>query len=184
MTEGPPARARVVVIGGGAVGASVLYHLALRGVTEAVLLEKAELTSGSTWHAAGNTPNFAGSLNLMKLQHYSNRLYDRLAAEAGITRHRTGSLRLAQNAERAKEFHHVAAMAGTAGIAMEVLGPEEARERYGGLLETRELTAVLWDPGDGDIDPAQLTQTLAKEARDRGAKVFRRSPVTRLAQRP
>jgi dimethylglycine dehydrogenase len=184
MTE-LPAQAHVVVIGGGAVGASVLYHLALRGLTDAVLIEKAELTSGSTWHAAGNTPSFSGSLNVMKLQAYSNRLYDRLGAAVDypITRHKTGSVRLAQTADRAREFHHVASMAGTAGIGMAMLSPAEARDRHHPLLVPAGLEAVLWDPEDGDIDPAQLTQALAKGARDLGAKVVRFTEVTGIARR-
>lgn len=181
-----PTHARVVVIGGGAVGASILYHLALRGVSDAVLLEKAELTSGSTWHAAGNTPSFSGSLNVMKLQAYSNALYDRLPGEADypVNRHLTGSVRLAQTADRAREFAHVAAMAQAAGLGMQLLSPAEARDRHYGPLEIHGLEAVLWDPCDGDIDPAQLTQALAKAARDRGAKVVRFTPVTGLMQRP
>lgn len=178
-----PQEARVVVIGGGAVGVSVLWHLARRGCP-GVLLEKGELTQGSTWHAAGNTPNFSGSLNVMKLQHRSNRLYDRLAAERGVTRHRTGSLRLARTAERAREFAHVAAMAAAAGVPIRLVPPAEARELYGGLLELGDVEAVLWDEGDGDIDPAQMTQALAAEAREAGARIFRFTPVTGILARP
>ncbi|MEJ1938056.1 FAD-dependent oxidoreductase, partial [Nostoc sp. NIES-2111] len=114
MTE----RAKVVVIGGGAVGASVLYHLALRGWTDAILVERDELTTGSTWHAAGNCPNFSTNYNVIKLQRHSTALYARLAEEVDypINYHVTGSIRLAHTSERMDEFRHVASMAQAQGI--------------------------------------------------------------------
>jgi len=177
--------ARVVVIGGGAVGASCLYHLALAGVTDAVLIEKNELTSGSTWHAAGNTPNFTGNLNLMKLQNYGSRLYNELGATVDypINRHMTGAVRLAHSKERMQEFEHVAAMANVAGMDMAVMSAEELRDRHYPMLEIHDLEGGLWDGEDGDIDPAQLTQAFAKGARDLGATVIRFTKVTDLAQR-
>jgi dimethylglycine dehydrogenase len=176
---------RVVVIGGGAVGASVLYHLALRGVTDTVLLERDELTSGSTWHAAGNCPNFSTSQAVMAMQSYSTRLYAELGDRVGyaINYHVTGSLRLAHHRERLDEFHRVAAMARRAGIAFEVVSPQEARARHP-FLELHGLVGALWDPGDGDIDPSQLTQAFAKGARDLGARVHRFTRVTALARDP
>ena len=178
--------ARVVIIGGGAVGASCLYHLAIAGVTDVVLIEKNELTSGSTWHAAGNTPNFSGNLNLMKLQNYGSRLYNRLGEEVDypINRHMTGAVRLAHSKERVQEFEHVAAMANAAGMTMETMSPQEMKERLFPWMETHDLVGGLWDPEDGDIDPAQLTQAFAKGARDRGSKIVRFTKVTGVSQRP
>ncbi|MDF1775090.1 MAG: FAD-dependent oxidoreductase [Rhizobiaceae bacterium] len=177
--------AQVVIIGGGVVGASCLYHLAIAGVTDTVLIEKNELTSGSTWHAAGNTPNFTGNLNLMKLQNYGSRLYNRLgdAVDYPINRHMTGAVRLAHSRERMQEFEHVAAMANVAGMDMEVLSAGEMQSKYYPWLETHDLTGGLWDSEDGDIDPAQLTQAFAKGARDKGARIARFTKVTGLKQR-
>lgn len=176
--------ARVVIIGGGAVGTSCLYHLAQAGITDTVLIEKNELTSGSTWHAAGNTPNFTGNLNLMKLQNYGSRLYNRLGGEVDypINRHMTGAVRLAQSKERMQEFEHVAAMANAAGMDMEVLTPTQMRDTYYPWMEIHNLQGGLWDSEDGDIDPAQLTQAFAKGARDKGAKIVRFTKVTAIAQ--
>ncbi|MDA4844605.1 GcvT family protein [Hoeflea poritis] len=177
--------ARVVIIGGGAVGASCLYHLAMAGETDVLLIEKNELTSGSTWHAAGNTPNFSGNLNLMKLQNYGSRLYNRLGDEVGypINRHMTGAVRLAHSKERMQEFEHVASMANAAGMDMDVLSAQELKGKYYPWLETHDLMGGAWDSEDGDIDPAQLTQAFAKGARDKGAKVARFTKVTGLSQR-
>jgi len=171
--------ARVVVIGGGAVGCSALYHLARLGWTDAVLLERDELTAGSTWHAAGNCPNFSTSWNILKLQRYSTALYERLAQEVGydINYHQTGSIRLAHTADRVDEFRHVASQARAQHIDFELLSPAEIKARHPFLALDR-IRAGLWDPKDGDIDPAQLTQALAKGARDLGATVYRHTRVT------
>lgn len=176
-----PSHARVVVIGGGIAGCSSLYHLARLGWTDTVLLERNELTSGSTWHAAGNCPNFSGSWSIMKLQRYSTRLYRRIAAEVGypIDYHITGAIRLAQSRARMEEFHHVTAMARHQGIAFEMLAPSDIKRRYP-FVELHGLEGGQWDPDDGDIDPAQLTQALAKGARDRGARIIRFCPVTAI----
>ena len=115
--------ARVVVIGGGAVGCSTLYHLAKLGWADVVLLERDELTSGSTWHAAGNCPNFSTSWNLLKLHRYSTSLYANLARDVGyeINRHPTGSIRLAHTPERVDEFRHVTSQARAQGIDFEMM---------------------------------------------------------------
>lgn len=180
-----PSQARVVIIGGGAVGCSALYHLAKRGWTDTLLLEMDELTSGSTWHAAGNCPNFSGSWGIMKLQHYSTRLYAALADEVDypISYHVTGAVRLAQGRERMNEFRHVAEMARHQGIPFEMLSPADIKARYP-FIELNDLEGGQWDPYDGDIDPAQLTQAFAKGARDLGAKIQRFCPVTGIRQRP
>jgi len=174
--------ARVVVIGGGAVGCSALYHLTRLGWTDVVLLERDELTAGSTWHAAGNCPNFSASWSFLKLQQYSTQLYARLGEEvgAGLSYHRTGSIRLAHTADRVDEFRHVAAQARSLGLPFELLSPAEIRARHP-FLELDGIRAGLWDPEDGDIDPSQLTQALARGARDRGATIHRHTRVTAIS---
>ena len=173
----------MVVIGGGAVGCSALYHLTRLGCTDAVLLERDELTSGSTWHAAGNCPNFSTSWAILRLQRLSTALYQRLAAEVGyaIDYHRTGSLRLAHTADRVDEFRHVAAQARAQHLEFELLSPADIGTRHP-FLELDDIRLGLFDPWDGDIDPAQLTQALAKGARDAGATLLRHTPVTALRE--
>ena len=174
-----PTSARVVIIGGGAVGASCLYHLAKAGWTDCVLLEKNELTAGSTWHAAGNVPTFSSSWSIMNMQRYSAELYRGLGAEVDypMNYHVTGSVRLGHSAERLDEFKRVVGMGRYQGMDLDILAPDEIKSRYP-FLETHDLTGALYDPNDGDIDPAQLTQALAKGARNMGAKVERFCPVT------
>ena len=181
MTE----HARVVVIGGGVVGCSCLYHLAALGIKDALLLERDELTSGSTWHAAGNLPTFSASWSILKLQKYSAALYRKLAASAEnpINYHLTGSVRLAHGRNRMDEFHHVKSMAKANGLEYEILSPSDLKDRYP-LIETHDLQGALWDPLDGDIDPSQLTQALAREARLLGGTIRRHTRVTALAQKP
>jgi dimethylglycine dehydrogenase len=173
------ASARVVVIGGGAVGASALYHLAKAGWTDALLLEKTELTAGSTWHAAGNVPTFSASWSIMNMQRYSAGLYRGLGDAVGypMNYHVTGSVRLGHSPERLMEFKRVVGMGRYQGMDLAVLSPEEIRSRYP-FVETQGLTGALYDPYDGDIDPAQLTQALAAGARQLGARVERFCPVT------
>ena len=177
--------AQVVVIGGGAVGCSALYHLTQLGVTDAVLLERDELTAGSTWHAAGNCPNFSTSWNLIKLQRHSTRLYSELAARVGyeINYHITGSVRLAHTADRVDEFRHVVSQARAQGIEFDMLTPAEITAHHP-FLKTDGIIAGLYDPFDGDIDPAQMTQALAKGARDAGAQVHRNTRVTAITRTP
>ncbi|SHI43414.1 dimethylglycine dehydrogenase [Shimia gijangensis] len=179
-----PTKARVVIIGGGVVGASTLYHLGKKGWTDCVLLEKNELTAGSTWHAAGNVPTFSTSWGIMNMQRYSTELYDGLAEEVDypMNYHQTGSIRLAHSKERMQEFERAASMGRYQGIEMEMWTPEQTKERYP-FLETHDLEGVLWDPSDGDIDPAQLTQALAKGARDMGQKIMRFCPATGVTQK-
>ena len=174
-----PSTARVVIIGGGAVGASSLYHLAKAGWTDCILLEKNELTAGSTWHAAGNVPTFSSSWSLMNMQRYSAELYRGLGAEVDypMNYHVTGSIRLGHSKERLQEFKRVVGMGRYQGMELDILSPDEIRTRYP-FAETHDLTGALYDPNDGDIDPAQLTQALAKGARDMGAKIVRFCPVT------
>lgn len=179
-----PTQARVVIIGGGVVGCSTLYHLAKKGWTDCVLLEKNELTAGSTWHAAGNVPTFSTSWAIMNMQRYSTELYSRLGEEVDypMNYHQTGSLRFAHTKERVQEFEKACAMGRYQGIDMKMMTPDEAKDMYP-FLETHDLEGVLWDPSDGDIDPAQVTQALAKGAREMGAKIVRFCPATGVTQK-
>jgi dimethylglycine dehydrogenase len=174
-----PAQARVVIIGGGAVGASALYHLAKAGWTDALLLERNELTAGSTWHAAGNVPTFSASWSIMNMQRYSAELYRGLgkAVDYPMNYHVTGSVRLGHSPERLDEFRRVVGMGRYQGMELDILSPSEIRARYP-FVETHDLTGALYDPYDGDIDPAQLTQALAKGARALGARIERFCPAT------
>ncbi|MFK7878597.1 FAD-dependent oxidoreductase [Roseobacter sp.] len=178
-----PTTARVVIIGGGVVGTSTLYHLAKAGWTDCVLLEKNELTAGSTWHAAGNVPNFAGSWAVMNMQRYSAKMYRTLAEDVDypMNYHVTGALRLAHSKERMMEFERVASMGRYQGLEMSICTPEELKE-YNPFMEVHDLEGGLWDPLDGDIDPAQLTQALAKGAREAGGRIERFCPVTNVSR--
>lgn len=174
-----PKTAKVVIIGGGAVGVSSLYHLALAGWTDCVLLEKNELTAGSTWHAAGNVPTFSSSWSIMNMQRYSADLYRTLGATVDypMNYHVTGSIRLAHSKERLQEFERVVGMGRYQGMDLRILTPDQIKDYYP-FLETHDLTGALYDPNDGDIDPAQLTQALAKGARRLGARIERFCPAT------
>jgi len=176
-----PSTARVVIIGGGVVGTSTLYHLAKAGWTDCVLLEKNELTAGSTWHAAGNVPNFAGSWAVMNMQRYSAAMYRTLGEDVDypMNYHVTGSIRLAHSKERMQEFERVAGMGRYQGLEMTLCAPEELKD-YHPFLETHDLEGGMWDPLDGDIDPAQLTQAMAKGARDAGGRIERFCPIEGL----
>jgi len=178
-----PSTARVVIIGGGVVGVSSLYHFGKAGWTDCVLLEKNELTAGSTWHAAGNCPNFSGSWAVMNMQRYGLEMYRTLADDVDypMNYHVTGALRLAHSKDRMQEFERVAGMARYQGLQMEMLTPEECRN-YNPFMETHDLAGGLWDPLDGDIDPAQLTQALAKGARAKGNKIIRMCPATNVTR--
>ena len=174
---------RIVVIGGGIAGCSTLYHLAKMGCTDVLLLERDELTSGSTWHAAGNVPTYSTSWSIMKVQAYSAALYRELAkdVDSPISYHVTGSVRLAHSDERFAEFRHVTSMANAQGMGYDMLTPAQLVERYP-LVETHDLVGALWDPLDGDIDPSQVTQAMARAARAMGARVRRFERVVGLTQ--
>ncbi|MBL4766627.1 MAG: FAD-dependent oxidoreductase [Rhodobacteraceae bacterium] len=178
-----PSTARVVIIGGGVIGASGLYHLAKAGWTDCVLLEKNELTAGSTWHAAGNVPTFSTSWSIMNMQRYSTELYRDLGelVDYPMNYHVTGSIRLAHSRERMQEFERAKSMGQSQGMNIEILGESEIKARYP-FIETHDLQGALYDPHDGDIDPAQLTQALAKGARDLGARIERFCPATGVSR--
>ena len=163
-----------IIIGGGVVGVSCLYHLAKAGCKELVLLEKNELTAGSTWHAAGNVPTFSSSWAIMNMQRYSTELYRGLskAVDYPMNYHVTGSVRLAHSKERMQEFQRAKGMGIYQGMDLEIIDLIELKEKYP-FIEVHDLEGALFDPNDGDIDPAQLTQALAKGSRDMGASIFR-----------
>ena len=177
--------ARVVVIGGGVVGVSTLYHLALKGWTDTVLLERAELTAGSTWHAAGLLPLFNMSYTVGQLHKYSVDLYKRLPAETGqdVSFHVTGNLRLATNRNRMDEYQKYCGTANTIGVPFQVIGPKQVRELWplaeiGNSGDTPTIVGALYHPDDGHIAPADLTMALRKGARSRGAEIQEHTEVT------
>lgn len=178
-----PTSARVVIIGGGVVGTSTLYHLAKEGWTDCVLLEKNELTAGSTWHAAGNCPSFSTSWAVMNMQRYSLGLYAGLAEEVDypMNYHVTGSIRLAHSRNRMMEFERARGMGRYQGLDLEMMSLSDIKEAYP-FIETHDLEGALWDPDDGDIDPAQLTQALAKGARQMGARIERFCPAKGISR--
>ncbi|SFA69127.1 dimethylglycine dehydrogenase [Poseidonocella pacifica] len=178
-----PSTARVVIIGGGIVGVSALYHLARAGWNDCVLLEKNELTAGSTWHAAGNCPNFAANYGVMNMQRYGLALYRTLGEEMEypINYHVTGAVRLAHSHERMMEFERVRGMAAHMGLTMDMCTPQELQAHFP-FMETHDLEGGLWDPLDGDIDPSQVTQALAKGARTAGGMIARFTPATGVSR--
>lgn len=179
-----PSHARVVVIGGGALGCSVLYHLAKLGWRDLVLLERAELTSGSTWRAAGNTPHFSTSMLMSRVHQYGVALYQQLEAETGqpVGFHKTGSLRLANVRDRMDEYRYHAAKARYLNLPFELVGVDEIK-RLHPLVNTDGILGAVWNPDDGYIDPSMLTAAYAQGARAGGAQIFRHTPVTAICPR-
>ena len=173
--------ARVVVIGGGVVGVSTLYHLARKGWTDALLLERKELTSGSTWHAAGLLPLFNMSYSVGQLHKYSVNLYSALAAETGqdVGLRTVGNIRLATTPDRLDEYRQYAGVARTIGVRVEFLTPEQVCELWP-LAVADGLVGAIRHPEDGYIQPADLTQALARGARQRGATIERQTCVTAI----
>jgi len=176
---------RVVVIGGGVVGAAILYHLAKAGITDTVLLEKNELTAGSTWHAAGNIPTYANSWLGMRAGNYAWQLYKELAKDpsAPITYRHTSAIWPAHTPERMQLFQHLCGVSRSAGFELSMLTPSEIAQMHPYWTADETVLGGILDPYEGDIDPSQLTHALAKHARDMGAKVHRFTPVTGLRQR-
>ncbi len=172
---------KIVIIGGGVVGCSTAWHLSEMGCTDVVLLEMNELTSGSTWHAAGNIPTYSTNRNIMKMQRYTTQVFEKLCAdlEFPINYHQTGSLRLARNSDRVKEFKHTCSVARAMGLEYDFVNHTEATSIYP-FLNLENVESVLWDPYDGDIDPSQLTQAYARKAKQAGITIERFSPVTAI----
>ena len=175
--------ARVVVIGGGVVGVSTLYHLARKGWRDVLLLERKELTSGSTWHAAGLLPLFNMSYSVGQLHKYSVRLYGELEAETGqdVGLRTVGNIRLATTRDRMDEYRQYAGVARTIGVAVEFLTPAEVQEIWP-LATTDGLLGAIRHPQDGYVQPADLTQALARGARQHGATIQRQTTVLGIAR--
>ncbi|WP_395174904.1 GcvT family protein [Roseibium alexandrii] len=177
-------RTKVVVIGGGIAGCSTIYHLTQEGWTDVVLVERNELTSGTTWHSAAQVTNFGMNQTMVGLKSYSIRLYKELAEDPDYPinyHHADGGIRLANTEAQMQGYRHFASMARGMDVDFEVIDAQECARRHP-LISTDNLLGGLWDPLDGDIDPAQLCQALARRARKAGAAIYRNSPVTGLTQ--
>ena len=176
--------AQVVVIGGGVVGASVLFHLTKAGWTDVVLLERAELTAGSTWHAAGGMHTLNGDPNVARLQQYTVNLYKEIEAESGqnCSIHLPGGLQLADTPERLDWLRMAQARGRYLGMHMEMLSMKEAKE-LNPLLDEQYFVGALYDEDEGSVDPYGVTHAYAICARNRGAEVYTKTWVTALNQR-
>ena len=175
---------KVVVIGGGIAGCSTLYHLTQEGWSDVMLLERDELTSGTTWHSAAQVTNFGMGQTMVGLKSHSIALYKKLRDDPDYPvgyHHGDGGIRLANTEAQMEGYRHFASMARGMGVEYEVLDAEECARRHP-LISTDNLLGGLWDGEDGDIDPAQLCQALAFHARKAGAEVHRNTPVTALRQ--
>ena len=177
------AKAKVVVVGGGVVGVSALYHLAKKGWSDAVLIERKELTSGSTWHAAGLLPLFNMSYSVGQLHKYAVNFYKTLEEETGqnVGFSVVSNIRLATTQDRMDEYYQYAAVAKTIGVKVNFLTPDQVKEIWP-LCNTEGLVGAIQHPEDGYIQPADLTQALAKGARDNGAEIYRNTNVTGINQ--
>jgi dimethylglycine dehydrogenase len=181
-----PAAARVVIIGGGVMGCGLAYHLAHEGWTDIVLLEKAELTSGSTWHAAGQITHSTSSFGLGKCVGYNIGLYSgALERETGqsVTWHGCGSLRLAYTEDEMDWLRHTLSVATALGFKIELVGPDRMRELHP-FYNLDGVLGALHTPDDGHVDPSGVTQALAIGARQLGAKIIRRCRATDIKQQP
>ncbi len=176
-------KTKVVVIGGGVVGVSTLYHLAKKGWSDVVLVERKELTSGSTWHAAGLLPLFNMSYSVGQLHKYAVNFYKTLEEETGqnVGFSVVSNIRLASNKDRMDEYHQYAGVAQTIGVEVKFLSPEQVKEIWP-LCNTDGLIGAIQHPEDGYIQPADLTQALATGARNRGAEIYRNTSVIGIKQ--
>ncbi len=177
--------ARVVIVGGGIMGVGLLYHLALEGWSDVVLIEKGELTSGSTWHAAGQCPHFNSSLNLTKVHVYGTQLYPKLEELTGqaVSWHGCGGLRLATTDEEVDWFKYVYGVSRLAGYDCEVIGPNEIKQ-YHPFIDPFGVKAAFRTVHDGHVAPADVTNAMAAGARKLGAEIYRRTRVTDIKLLP
>ena len=174
-----PTQARVVIIGGGIMGCSTAYHLAKLGWKDVVLLEQGRLSGGTTWHAAGLVGQLRSYQNLTRLIRYSTDLYARLEAETGLATgwKQCGSLAVARTEERMVLLRRSAAMANAQGVDCEPLSAKQAGDKYP-IMRTDDLVGAVWLPGDGKANPADITQALARGARNGGVRIFEKTRVT------
>ena len=177
--------ARAVVIGGGVVGVSTLYHLARKGWADSVLVERRELTSGSTWHAAGLLPLFNLSYSVGQIHKYSVALYQTLEKESrlDVGLRKVSNIRLARTRDRMDEYHYYAGVAATIGVTVKFLTPQEVKEIWP-LCNVDGIIGAIQHLEDGYIQPADLTQALARAARERGAEIDRHTTVIAIERRP
>ena len=177
--------ARVVVIGGGVVGCSVLYHLTRSGWRDVVLVERSELTAGSTWHAAGGMHTLNGDPNVAALQGYTIRLYREIERESGVSCgiHRTGCLYLAATEQEVEFFGAERTKARSLGMELDFVTLDEAR-RLNPLIETSDYRAAMFDPNDGHVDPSGVTNAYAQAARNAGAAIYKHTLVTGITRSP
>jgi glycine cleavage system aminomethyltransferase T/glycine/D-amino acid oxidase-like deaminating enzyme len=177
-------RARAVVIGGGVIGCSILYHLAKQGWSDSVLVEQYQLTHGSTWHSAGLVGQLRSSISLTRMMQYSVGLYAELKELTGNDPgwHQLGGLRLASSEARHEELRRQASWAKTFGLPMEIISAREAQERFP-PMSTDGVVAAAFIPDDGYLDPSQLTYSLAAAARKLGAEIELRTTVTGIETR-
>jgi len=176
-------KAKVVVVGGGVVGVSALYHLAKKGWSDVVLVERKELTSGSTWHAAGLLPLFNMSYSVGQLHKYAVNLYKKLEEETGknVGFSVVSNIRLASTKDRMDEYHQYAGVAKTIGVDVKFLTPQQVKEIWP-LCHVDDLVGAIQHPEDGYIQPADLTQALATGARNMGAEIYRNTTVLAMKQ--
>ena len=176
-------KAKVVVVGGGVVGVSALYHLAKKGLSDVVLVERKELTSGSTWHAAGLLPLFNMSYSVGQLHKYAVDLYKKLEEETGqnVGFSVVSNIRLASTKDRMDEYHQYAGVAQTIGVDVKFLTPDQVKEIWP-LCRTDDLLGAIQHPEDGYIQPADLTQAMATGARNMGAEIYRNTAVVGIKQ--
>ncbi|MGB0785761.1 MAG: NAD(P)/FAD-dependent oxidoreductase, partial [Alphaproteobacteria bacterium] len=176
---------QVAVIGGGIGGCATLYELTEHGIKDCVLLERDELTSGTTWHSAAQVTNFGPNQTMLGLKTHSIKLYQKLAADPDYPinyHHGTGGLRIATTQDHIDGYHHFISQAKGMGVEFELLDPTESQRRHP-IISKDNMLGALWDPMDGYIDPAQLCQALARRARHAGAEVYRFTEVTGLRQK-
>lgn len=176
-----PTQAQVVIIGGGVGGTSIAYHLTKLGWQDVLLVEKHELTAGSTWHSAGLVGQMRSDANLTRMMHYSTDLYRNLKAETGqdTSWREVGGIRLASSAERMEETKRLVGMARSFGVPMELISPKEAQDMFP-LMDIKGVVGAAYTPNDGSIDPTGLTNALAIGAKNRGAKIFTNTTVTAI----
>jgi len=179
-----PASAEIVIVGGGIAGASVAYHLAKLGRRDVLLLEQGSLTCGTTWHAAGLVGQMRPNRSMTRMSQYGIGLYASLEAETGLATgwKQCGSVNVAKTPERWIVYQRQAAMARSFGIEVELITPREAADKWP-LLRTEDLQGALWFPHDGKANPADLTQSLAKGARNLGVRIVQGVRVTGVALR-
>ncbi|RBW54808.1 FAD-dependent oxidoreductase [Ruegeria sp. A3M17] len=178
-------KAQVTIIGGGAMGVSLMYHLVKAGWSDVLLVEKNDLTHGSTWHAAGLCTHFAHNPTIQELRATSVRLYrDILPQETGrdCGFHRSGAMRITRNPDRMDEFRHVASLSEFTGYPLEVLTPDRIAELFP-LAKLDGLIGGIYEPDDGHVDPTLATHAMAEVARRGGARIMRNCPVTAIERR-